>query len=87
MLGFVKVGAAVPRLRLADCTYNKEQIVEMAKDAAAKGVRVLTFPELCITGYTCADLFWQELLLNQAKEQLLKIAAFTEDKEGIVFPS
>ena len=46
MFGYVKVGAAVPRLRLADCIYNKEQIVAMAKDAAAKGVRVLTFPEL-----------------------------------------
>lgn len=64
MYSFVKVGAAVPHLKLADCIYNKEQVVSMAKDAAAKGVRVLTFPELCITGYTCADLFMQRTLLS-----------------------
>ncbi|MBQ7102805.1 MAG: NAD(+) synthase, partial [Anaerotignum sp.] len=79
MFGYVKVGAAVPRLKLADCTYNKEQIIEMAKDAAAKGVRVLTFPELCITGYTCADLFMQRPLLVAAEKCVKAIAAETKD--------
>ncbi|MBQ3032394.1 MAG: NAD(+) synthase, partial [Anaerotignum sp.] len=79
MFGYVKVGAAVPRLRLADCTYNKEQIIEMAKDAAAKGVRVLTFPELCITGYTCADLFMQRPLLVAAEKCVKAIAEETKD--------
>ena len=79
MFGYVKVGAAVPRLRLADCTYNKEQIVAMAKDAAAKGVRVLTFPELCITGYTCADLFMQRPLLVAAEKCVKAIAEETKD--------
>ena len=79
MFGYVKVGAAVPRLRLADCIYNKEQIVAMAKDAAAKGVRVLTFPELCITGYTCADLFMQRPLLVAAEKCVKAIAEETKD--------
>ncbi|MBQ5708520.1 MAG: NAD(+) synthase, partial [Anaerotignum sp.] len=79
MFGYVKVGAAVPRLRLADCIYNKEQIIEMAKDASAKGVRVLTFPELCITGYTCADLFMQRPLLVAAEKCVKAIVEETKD--------
>ena len=79
MFGYVKVGAAVPRLKLADCIYNREQIVAMAKDAAVKGVRVLTFPELCITGYTCADLFMQRPLLAAAEKAVKMIAEETKD--------
>lgn len=79
MYGYVKVGAAVPKLKLADCVYNKEQIVEMAKDAAAKGIRVLTFPELCLTGYTCADLFLQRPLLSAAEKAVADIAEETKE--------
>ena len=79
MFGYVKVGAAVPRLKLADCIYNKEQIVEIAKDAAAKGVRVLTFPELCMTGYTCADLFMQRPLLSAAEMAVAEIVEETKE--------
>ena len=79
MYGYVRVGAAVPRLKLADCTYNKEQIVTMAKEAAAKGIRVLTFPELCITGYTCADLFMQRPLLVAAEKTIKAIASETAE--------
>ena len=79
MYGYVRVGAAVPRLKLADCTYNKEQIVTMAKEAAVKGIRVLTFPELCITGYTCADLFMQRPLLVAAEKTIKAIASETAD--------
>ncbi|MBR5794495.1 MAG: NAD(+) synthase [Anaerotignum sp.] len=79
MYGYVRVGAAVPRLKLADCTYNKEQIVAMAKEAAVKGIRVLTFPELCITGYTCADLFMQRPLLVAAEKTIKAIASETAD--------
>ena len=79
MFGYVKVGAAVPRLKLADCIYNKEQIVEMTKEAAVKGVRVLTFPELCITGYTCADLFMQRPLLAAAEIAVGQIADETKE--------
>ena len=79
MYGYVRVGAAVPRLKLADCTYNKEQIVTMAKEAAVKGIRVLTFPELCITGYTCADLFMQRPLLVASEKAIKAIASETAD--------
>ena len=79
MYGYVRVGAAVPRLKLADCTYNKEQIVTMAKEAAVKGIRVLTFPELCITGYTCADLFMQRPLLVAAEKTIKAIASETAE--------
>ena len=74
MYGYVKVGAAVPKLKLADCVYNKEQILEIIKEAAAKGVRVLSFPELCLTGYTCADLFLQRPLLEAAEKAVAEIA-------------
>lgn len=79
MFGYVKIGAAVPRLRLADCIYNKEQVIAMTKEAAAKGIRVLTFPELCLTGYTCADLFMQRPLLTAAEEAVKEIVQETED--------
>ena len=51
--GFVKVAAGTPKIRVADCDYNAGQIIALMKDAAAKGVKVLALPELCITGYTC----------------------------------
>jgi len=55
--GFVKVAAAVPPVKVADCQYNTEQIEKMINEAEEKGVQIIAFPELCITGYTCADLF------------------------------
>lgn len=79
MYGYVKVGAAVPELHLADCVYNKEQIIKMAKAAAEKGIRVLTFPELCITGYTCADLFMQRPLLVSSEKAVKVILEETKD--------
>lgn len=55
--GFVKVAAAVPFVRVADCEYNVERIEALVLEADAKGVEIITFPELSITGYTCGDLF------------------------------
>ena len=72
--GFLKTAAASPALRVADCAYNTEQIVSLMQEADEKGVRLLVFPELCITGYTCADLFYQPTLLAGALESLKKIA-------------
>ena len=77
MFGYVKVGAAVPKLKLADCIYNKEEILKIIEEAAAKKVRVLTFPELCLTGYTCADLFFQRPLLKAAEQAVADIAEAT----------
>ncbi|WP_321437651.1 NAD(+) synthase [uncultured Bacteroides sp.] len=71
--GFVKVAAAVPRVKVADCQYNADQIEEMIHEAEEKGVQVIAFPELCITGYTCADLFAQELLLEKAEMALVQV--------------
>lgn len=81
MFGYVKAGAAVPKLHLADCVYNKEEILKSIKNAAAKGIRILAFPELCITGYSCADLFFQKPLLAAAEKAVQEIAAETADLE------
>ena len=68
--GFVKVAAATPHIRVADPCYNQKELIRLANDAAQKGVRVLVFPELSITGYTCGDLFYSETLLTSAKKAL-----------------
>ena len=64
--GFVKIAAATPDLRVADCAYNASEIVKLARQAAAKGAHLVVFPELCLTGYTCGDLFLQRTLLDGA---------------------
>ena len=64
--GFIKIAAATPDLHVADCEYNAAEIVNQAKQAAARGAKLITFPELCLTGYTCGDLFLQETLLEGA---------------------
>ena len=71
--GFYRVAAAVPAVRPADVEYNTDRIIEMIKAAAGKGVRLIVFPEMCITGYTCADLFNQELLAAKSMEALYRI--------------
>ena len=68
--GFVRVAAASPRLRVADVPYNASQIVKTVKELAQDGVQVAVFPELCLTGSTCGDLFLQQPLLQGAVEGL-----------------
>lgn len=75
--GFVKVAAATPRIRVADCKYNADRIIELIKKCEEKKVNLVTFPELCITGYTCGDLFHQELLLSSAIKELKRIVKAT----------
>ena len=75
--GFVKVAAAVPFVRVADCIYNVERIEAQVLEAQEKGVEIITFPELCITGYTCGDLFLKPFLINQAQKALLQLAERT----------
>ncbi|WP_167958674.1 NAD(+) synthase [Anaerosporobacter faecicola] len=82
--GFVKVAAATPMVKVADPTYNTQQIVELIHKAAEEKVRVLVFPELCITGYTCGDLFLQNTLLSEAKESLVKIIRETKNRNMVV---
>ena len=68
--GFVKIAAATPDLHVADCTYNASEIVKLAKQAADRGAKLIVFPELCLTGYTCGDLFLQQTLLDGALSAL-----------------
>lgn len=83
--GFVKVAAATPDIRVADVAFNKEQICRMMDEAVLNGAKIVAFPELCITGYTCGDLFTQEVLLDHAREALFEIAAHTRDKDALFF--
>ncbi|MCB6993056.1 NAD(+) synthase [bacterium 210820-DFI.6.37] len=78
-LGLVRVGAAVPDLKVANTEYNKERILELVRDAEKKGAGFLVFPELCITGYTCGDLFYQEHLYQSQLAALEEILAATKE--------
>ena len=77
--GFLTVAAGTPEIRVADCAHNAGQIIRLMREAAAAGVKVLCLPELCITGYTCGDLFLQSALLDGAQEALARILRETED--------
>ncbi|MBP0957629.1 MAG: NAD(+) synthase, partial [Oscillospiraceae bacterium] len=81
--GFIRCGCAVPDLKVADCEYNAEQIINAVKEAAANGCSLLTLPELCITGYTCGDLFLSKVLLDGAEKALFHILEETKDLEII----
>lgn len=77
--GFIKVAAGTPNIKVADCDYNAGQIIALMQEAAAQGVKVLALPELCITGYTCGDLFLQETLLRGAEDALGRILEETQE--------
>ena len=83
--GLVKVAAAAPSLRVADTQYNADQIISCISDADALGVKVLTFPELSITGCTCRDLFRHEVLLEGAEEALCRIIDATVGTDMLIF--
>ncbi len=83
--GFVKVAALTPKIRVADCQYNGSNICAMIDEAEAQGAKLLVFPELCITGYTCGDLFWQETLLAAARQELRHILFHSRGKEALIF--
>ena len=71
--GFIKISCATPDVRIADCGYNANRIIEMITEAHAKGVKIVCFPELSVTGYTCGDLFLQDALLSAAKSETARI--------------
>lgn len=83
--GFLKVAAATPKIRVADVKFNKEQICEMIDDTTKAGAKIVVFPELCVTGYTCGDLFTQDILLGEAQNALVEIAGHTSDKDALIF--
>lgn len=75
--GFIKVAAAVPNVKVADCEYNVKQIENLIVQADGRGVEVVVFPELSLTGYTCQDLFRQKLLLDSAETAVLELLNFS----------
>ncbi len=83
--GFIKVAAMSPRVRVADPAYNAKEICKGIAEATGKDAKIIVFPELCLTGYTCGDLFLQEVLLAEAKEELSTVAEATEGSDALVF--
>ena len=83
--GFVKVAAASPVIRVADADYNAERVIEVIRSAAREGVRVLVFPELTLTGCSCYDLFTHRVLLDGAREALLRVAEASADFDLLAF--
>ena len=82
--GFLRVASATPHIKVADCTGNSQKIIAMAKEAAENGASLVVFPELCITGYTCGDLFLQRALLNSAEENLKVIINQTKELDCVI---
>ena len=81
--GFIKVAAAIPAVKVADVRYNVEQIESLIAQAEGQGVEIMVFPELCLTGYTCQDLFKEQLLIDKAEEGLLVLLDFTRKLDVI----
>ena len=82
--GFINVAAAVPAIKVADVDYNVQQIESLIAQAEGKGVEILVMPELCITGYTCQDLFREQLLLDKSEEGILQLLDFTRKLDVIL---
>jgi NAD+ synthase (glutamine-hydrolysing) len=82
--GFIKVAAAVPAVKVADVAYNVEEIEKIIAMAEGEGVELLCLPELCLTGYTCQDLFKESLLITKAEEGLIELLGFTRKLDVIV---
>lgn len=80
-LGYLRCAAVSPALRVADTEYNTDCIIEAAESAWSKGCDIALFPELCITGYTCADLFYHTVVLNSALDALKRLCAWTATKD------
>ena len=83
--GFIRVAAATPDIKVADPVYNAEKVWEMMEEGSAKGAKVMVFPELCLTGYTCGDLFLQDVLVEKAKDELKKLIKKTEGMDMLAF--
>ncbi|MCD7841144.1 MAG: NAD(+) synthase, partial [Lachnospiraceae bacterium] len=83
--GFIKVAALSPEIRVADCVYNTESICAGIEEALREHAKILVLPELCVTGYTCGDLFWQETLLEAARDSLTRLTAFSKGKDALIF--
>lgn len=82
--GFIKVAAITPDVMVANCEFNTDKIIEDIEKAVENRAKLAVFPELCITGYTCGDLFLQKSLLDEAVAQTLRVAEYTKDKDILV---
>lgn len=83
--GFVKTAAVTPKIKVADVAYNGAEVEKLMKEASEAGARIIVFPELCLTGYTCGDLFSQELLITSAREELVRLLKVSESVPGLIF--
>ena len=81
--GFVKVASAIPSVKVANCQYNLQQIENIIADAECKGVEIIVFPELSVTGYTCQDLFRQRMLLDEAERSVAELLEFSRELDII----
>ena len=82
--GFLRTACATPQIKVADCGFNAQQIITMAETAVDNGASLVVFPELCITGYTCSDLFLQKTLLLSAEKALGDIAEKTAHLDALI---
>ena len=83
--GFIKVAAGTPQVTVADCKANTSAILKVIREMETQHAKLMVLPELCITGYTCQDLFLQRRLLDSAWESLLTIAEETADVDALMF--
>ncbi len=83
--GFVKVAVRTPRVRVADVEHNVYACIEMVREAVIAGAKVVVLPELCVCGYTCEDLFWQDALLEASAQAVARIAEAVADVDALVF--
>ena len=82
--GFVKAAAATPKIRVADCNYNANQIIDFVSEACNNGAKIVVFPELCVTGYTCSDLFLQTALLKSAENAVRKVQESSKSLDTVI---
>ena len=83
--GLIRAAAATPKIRVADPQFNGERVIELMEEGYKQGAKLMVFPELCLTAYTCGDLFLQRPLLEKAREALKQVADATRDKDMLVF--
>ena len=82
--GFIRAAAAVPAVKVADTKHNTAEICRLAQEAYDNGASIVAFPELSVTGYTCADLFGQDILLKKAEEGVMEIMEFSRGKSTAI---
>ena len=83
--GYIRAAAATPKIRVADPDYNELQLERQLEEAEIAGAKIVVFPELSLTGYTCRDLYWQTPMLEGACRALARLIRFTEGKDLIAF--